>query len=135
MSFVTGGSSILLAVAYYDVSTPVSFILWLVGVILQLSLTLAILSQLIFKHRFQMTDFNAAWFIPIVGNIIVPIAGVYFIPTDTNWIFFSMGLVFSIVYLTFLFNRVIFHPPIPEHLLYLIGSSCDWICFLHVIKR
>src|SRR5699024_11803451 len=57
------------------------------------------------------------WFIPIVGNIIVPIAGNNFISQDVNWVFFSIGILFSIIYLTFFFNRVFFHPAGPPMLL------------------
>ncbi|HLQ94977.1 MAG TPA: SLAC1 anion channel family protein [Pseudogracilibacillus sp.] len=110
-------SLLLLAVSYFEISQSVSFILWFAGAILQISLTLAIMSNLIFKHAFEITHFNAAWFIPIVGNIIVPIAGVNFIPKDVNWVFFSIGVLFSIIYLTFFFNRVFFHPASPQMLL------------------
>jgi tellurite resistance protein len=108
---------LLLAAAYYDISNILSFVMWLIGAGLQIGLTLAILSKLIFKHGFQILDFNAAWFIPVVGNIIIPIAGIHFLPKDINWIFFSIGIVFSIIYFMFFFDRVFFNSPVPPKLL------------------
>lgn len=110
-------SFLLIAVSYFEINQHISFILWFVGALLQITLTLAIISNLMFKHTFDITHFNALWFIPIVGNIIVPIAGINFISKDINWVFFSIGILFTIIYLTFFFNRVFFHPAGPLMLL------------------
>ena len=40
------------------------------------------------------------WFIPVVGNIIVPIAGVDDAPAEVSWFFFSFGLIFWIALFT-----------------------------------
>lgn len=105
---------LLIAVIYLPYSNGLAFILWLTGTILQLSLTLLILSDVIWKHQFTIDQFNAAWLIPIVGNIIVPIAGVEFMPHSINWIFFSIGILFSIIYFTLFFNRSFFHSKVPQ---------------------
>lgn len=110
-------SLLLLAAAYLDVSNTVSYVLWIVGAVLQITLTLVILSRLIWTFSFKIEHFNAAWFIPIVGNIVVPIAGSTHAIPDINWFFFSIGVIFSIVYMTIFFIRVFFHPPIPGKLL------------------
>lgn len=47
-----------------------------------------------------------AWFIPVVGNIIVPLAGVRFAPAEVSWFFFSIGLVFWIVLLAIVMYRL-----------------------------
>lgn len=110
-------SLLLLAVAYFDFSKYLSFTLWIFGALTQISLTLVILSKLIWQHSFQMMQFNPAWFIPIVGNIVVPLAGTSHITADVNWLFFSIGVFFSIIYMTIFFNRIFFHPAMPEKLL------------------
>ena len=60
---------------------------------------------------------NPSWFIPIVGNILVPIAGVPLGYTDISWFFFSIGIVFWPVLLTIIFYRIIFHPALPGKLI------------------
>lgn len=104
---------LLLAVAYHELSASVSFALWIIGAVLQISLTVMILSRLIWHHEFKIIQFNPAWFIPIVGNIIVPIAGVSHAPIDVNWFFFSIGILFSIIYTTIFINRMFFQPALP----------------------
>lgn len=109
-------SLLLLAVLYYDINISVSFLIWLIGVLLQAWLTLFILSRLIWEKEFQLEQFNPTWFIPIVGNVVVPLAGVFHVAPVINWIFFSVGIVFSIVYFTIFINRIIFRPSLPKPL-------------------
>ncbi|HQI73110.1 MAG TPA: SLAC1 anion channel family protein, partial [Smithella sp.] len=58
-----------------------------------------------------------AWFIPVVGNILVPVAGVVHAPVEVSWFFFSIGLIFWVALFTILLYRLIFHNPLPERLL------------------
>lgn len=110
-------SLLLLAAAYEPIIENISFILWIVGALLQISLTLIILSKLIWNQSLEIVQFNPTWFIPIVGNIVVPIAGVNHVTSDINWMFFSVGIVFSMIYTTIFIYRVFFHAPIPGKLL------------------
>ncbi|MGC9386214.1 MAG: SLAC1 anion channel family protein [Hydrogenovibrio sp.] len=111
-------SAILLSIAYWHVGLPeVSFWLWALGAAMHLSLTLWVLSQWIHHDFFLIEHSNPAWFIPIVGNILVPIAGVHHAPVDISWFFFAIGIVFWPVFTAILFNRIIFHPPIVEKLI------------------
>lgn len=110
-------SLLLLGTLFYEVSPSLSLYTWLVGAILQLCLTLVILSRLIWEHEFQLGQFNATWFIPIVGNIVVPLAGVYHVDSWLNWLFFSVGILFSIIYFTIFINRIYFQPQPPVQLL------------------
>src|SRR5699024_6390627 len=91
--------------------------LWISGALTQISLTLVILSILIWQHSFQMIQFNPAWFIPIVGNIVVPLAGTSHISADIKWLFFSIGVFFSIDFMIVFVNRLFFHPAITDNLL------------------
>lgn len=110
-------SLLLLGTLYYEINTGLSFIVWLIGAIFQFLLTLAVLSRLIWKHEFKLGQFNPAWFIPIVGNIVVPLAGVYHAAEWVNWVFFSIGVVFSIIYFTIFMNRIYFQPTPPIKLM------------------
>src|SRR5690606_7117614 len=64
----------------------------------------------------QPTHANPAWFIPVVGNILVPVVGVGFGPADVSWFFFSIGLVFWLVLMTLVLYRLFFHEPLPVRL-------------------
>ena len=90
--------------------------LWLLGTAGQGMLTLAVISGWIGTRSFQHGHLNPAWFIPAVGNVIVPVAGVPLGYLELSWLFFSAGLLFWVVLLTLVFNRLVFHDPLPARL-------------------
>ncbi len=108
---------ILLGIAYLEPSPGVALWLWGIGSSIQLVFTLVILSNWIHHEKFQIQHSNPAWFIPIVGNILVPVAGVPLGFPEISWFFFSIGLVFWIVLLAILMNRFFFHPMMTGKLL------------------
>ncbi|MBN2605927.1 MAG: SLAC1 anion channel family protein [Thiotrichales bacterium] len=109
---------LLLSIAYLQFGyKEVSFYLWAIGSILQLLLTLWVLNHWFFHNHFEIHHSNPAWFIPIVGNIIVPIAGVEHANPLISWFFFSIGIVFWPVLKSILVYRIIFHPPIMDRLI------------------
>ena len=105
---------LLLAAALREMAPVVSFWLWSVGAALHLALTLYVLSSWIHHGKYEIAHLNPAWFIPVVGNILVPIAGVHHAPADISWFFFSLGLFFWPVLTAILFYRLIFHPSLAE---------------------
>jgi tellurite resistance protein len=108
---------ILLGIAWMPLSRDYSFLLWTVGSVLHLVLTFHIITQWVHQSKFEITHLNPAWFIPVVGNILVPIAGVAHAPVEISWFFFSVGLMFWPVLLAIIFYRVIFHGSLPERLM------------------
>nr|MBL0702576.1 C4-dicarboxylate ABC transporter [Sulfurospirillum sp.] len=52
---------------------------------------------------------NPAWFIPIVGNVLVPVGGVGFASHAILMYFFSIGIFFWVILFAILLNRIIFH--------------------------
>ncbi len=108
---------IILAIGWLSVSVTYSKWLWTVGSVLHLLLTLHIITQWMHQTKFEIVHLNPAWFIPVVGNILVPIAGVQHAPPEVSWFFFSIGIVFWPVLLAIIFYRVIFHGSLPERLL------------------
>ena len=75
------------------------------------------MNQWIHHARWQVNHTTPAWFIPIVGNIIAPIGGVALGFQEVSWFFFSIGILYWIVLKVLVFNRIIFHDPLPEKLL------------------
>lgn len=110
-------SLLLMSVATLQVSADLSLYLWSVGCVMHLGFTLHVITQWIHHPKFQIQHSTPAWFIPVVGNIIVPIAGVTHGFVELSWFFFSIGIVYWIVLKTLIFNRVLFHDPLPEKLL------------------
>lgn len=110
-------SMLLLSIATLDVSKQLSFILWSFGSAIHLLVTVYILNQWIHHSKFQLIHMTPAWFIPVVGNILVPIAGVEHGHSEISWFFFSIGIVYWLVLKTLVLNRMIFHDPIPQKLL------------------
>ncbi|MDY0271288.1 MAG: SLAC1 anion channel family protein [Advenella sp.] len=107
----------LLLVSISWLSVPgVSKWMWAVATLGHFLLTIAVINSWLNKSHYQITHANPAWFIPVVGNILIPIAGVHHAPADISWFFFSIGLVFWVVLMTIIFYRVFFHEPLPAKL-------------------
>ncbi|MCB1756086.1 MAG: SLAC1 anion channel family protein [Gammaproteobacteria bacterium] len=110
-------SLILLATTLLHILPGFSKALWMVGSAMHLSFTLYVMSVWIHHDQFEIHHINPAWFIPVVGNVLVPIAGTAYGFTEISWFFFSIGIVFWIVLMTIIFYRVFFHNPIPAKLM------------------
>ncbi len=82
--------------------------LWAVGATAQLLITLRLIGRWMF-HEQQINHSNPAWFIPIVGNILVPLAGVRLGFPEISWFFLSIALVFWVLLFTIVFYRIVFH--------------------------
>lgn len=110
-------SFLLLSVVTLGQFSQLSYLLWITGAALHLVFTLRIISIWIHHEKFEIQHMNPSWFIPAVGNILVPIAGATHGPAEVNWFFFSIGLLFWIILLVIFFNRIIFHHPLPQKLI------------------
>lgn len=110
-------SFLLLSIAFLSVNPSISRPLWMIGTTLHLGFTLFVISSWMHHEHFQVNHINPAWFIPAVGNVLVPIAGVVLGYPDISWFFFSIGMLFWIILLTIFFNRMLFHDPLIGHLL------------------
>jgi tellurite resistance protein len=87
-----------------------------VATALQAVLVLAVITAWIGHRPFQPVHLSPAWFIPAVGNVVVPVAGAPFGHVELSWLFFTAGILFWIVLLTLVFNRLVFHDPLPARL-------------------
>lgn len=110
-------SMLLLSTVFLKTHETVSFYLWVSGAVLHLVCTLYVLNSWLHHTHFEITHINPAWFIPVVGNILVPIAGVEHANMEICWFFFSLGFVFWVILFTIIIYRMIFHNPLPERML------------------
>ena len=130
-------SLLLLSIAYLESAPEIARALWIIGTVLHLGFTLAIFGSWIHHTHYEIKHANPAWFIPVVGNIIVPVAGVHLASPELSWFFFSIGLVFWIVLLTIVLYRLFFHEPLPVRLtptlfILLAPPSVGFIAYTHL---
>jgi tellurite resistance protein len=109
-------SALLLALLLQGDMPAVSAALWGIGAVVQAILTVVIISAWISHRAFGPAMLSPAWFIPAVANVIVPLGGTHLGLVDVSWYFFSVGALFWIVLLTLVFNRLVFHDPLPGKL-------------------
>ncbi|MCA1241776.1 SLAC1 anion channel family protein [Stappia stellulata] len=109
--------ALLIAAGLLQVSEPLARAIWIPAAVAHLVVTLGVVSAWISHRTFEQAHMTPAWFIPAVGNVLVPVAGVQLGYLEVSWFFFSVGMLFWLVFLTLVFNRLIFHNPLPERLL------------------
>ncbi len=101
-------SMLLLAIVFHPIFSPLAQALFWVGVAVHTFLTFYTISFWI-NHNFEITHSNPAWFIPIVGNVLIPVSGSGFADPAFLMFYFSLGMLFWIVLFTVIFYRIIFH--------------------------
>ncbi|MCV6607646.1 MAG: SLAC1 anion channel family protein [Campylobacterales bacterium] len=109
-------SLLLLSILYHHISITVATSFFYMGLVLQTYFTLNTIRYWI-ENNLEITHSNPAWFIPIVGNIIVPVAGSKIIPNFYLMFYFSIGLFFWLVLFTVIFYRIIFHHQLAQKFL------------------
>jgi tellurite resistance protein len=105
-------SLLLMATALLNHRPELAEWIWKVGTLGQGVLTIAVVTGWISHRSFEVGHLTPAWFIPAVGNVIVPVAGARMGYIELSWLFFSGGMIFWLVLLTLVMNRLIFHDPI-----------------------
>ncbi len=109
-------SLLLLAAGVLPYGRGLAEAVWLTGTVLQLVLALTIFARWITRNV-EIHQASPAWFIPVVGNILVPIAGGPLGHIEVSWFFFYVGLVFWLVLFTIVLYRIIFHDQMPGRFL------------------
>jgi tellurite resistance protein len=110
-------SMILLGATLLGTSPAAAAVLWIIGSAMHLLFTLYVTGLWIHHEHFEIQHINPAWFIPVLGNVLVPIAGVPLGYSELSWFFFSIGIVFWLLLLTIIVYRMLFHHPLPDRLL------------------
>jgi len=101
-------SMLMLAIIYKEVFPTISALFWYPGTLLHFVLTMYTISFWI-NHNQELDHSNPAWFIPIVGNVLVPVAGGGFASQGILMYFFSVGIFFWVILFSIMLNRIIFH--------------------------
>lgn len=114
---IIGKIFLIHSVIFLSFNKQASLALWIIGVAVQTVLMFSIVSTWIRHTKFEIHHMNPAWFMPVVGAIIVPIAGVEHGFVSVSWFFFAVGLVLWLSLFTIVLYRMIFHAPIADRLL------------------
>ncbi len=120
MTFVptTTIALLLLATGLTTVAPGVAAVLWWVGALGHLTLTVVVLSAWFGRADIVHTSVTPAWFIPIVGNVVTPLAAAEVGSIELAWFSFGVGLVFWVGLFPLLLQRVLVHDaPLPARLL------------------
>lgn len=115
--FASISISILMMAIMFKGNFPlVASAFWYLGAVLHFALTLYTVSFWI--HQNQVIEHaNPALFLPIVGNVLVPLGGMGFVSESVLFYFFSVGIFFWVILFAILFNRIKFYASLPEKML------------------
>lgn len=110
-------SLLLLSIAFMQINPLASKYMSIIGICAHFIMTLAIVNSWMHMDHFKIAHFNPAWFIPAVGNLLIPISGTAYFPNEISYFFFSFGLIFWIILMVIFFYRIFFHESISEKFL------------------
>ena len=109
---------LILATALAELTPRLASALWWVGATGHLAATVLVMSAWFARADIVASHVTPAWFIPIVGNVITPLAAPSIGSLDLAWFAFGVGIVFWIALLPLLMQRVLTHDqPLPPKLL------------------
>ena len=100
-------AAIVISIGLRSYSEPTARLLWCVGAAVHLILAVTLIRRWIL-HAQDERVMTPAWFIPVVGNILIPVGGVPLGFVQVGWFFFSIGLVLWIVFFTLALHRILF---------------------------
>jgi len=108
----------LLATVALGAFAPLAMPIWIVGAVLQVVAMTMMLNAWVHRESLQAVHATPPWFIPAVGNVLLPLAGVRLGFLDLSWWFFAVGILFWLVLLTLVLNRLLFvQPALPERMI------------------
>lgn len=111
-------SLLVLATAGQDLLPTLAEALWWVGAVGHLALTVVVISAWFVRSDIGLDQITPAWFIPVVGNVITPLAARELGDLDLAWFSFGVGVVFWLALLPLLLFRLLLHSqPLPPKLM------------------
>lgn len=127
-------SLLLLSIGYLEINPVLSKYLWYIGTCVHALFTFTILHRWIFSEL-KIAAYNPAWFIPVVGTILVPVAGSTHSHIDISWFFFSIGFVMWIVLYSMMQYRIMFHHEVaskflPTYFIFIAPPAIGFISYM-----
>ena len=111
-------SLLLLATGLSEVAPDLARVLWWVGAVGHLVATLYVISSWFRREDINRNTMTPAWLIPIVGNVVTPLAAPAVGNLELAWFSFGIGVIFWLGLWPMLLNRVLVHEnPLPPKLM------------------
>jgi tellurite resistance protein len=101
-------SFLLISIVFHELNHTIALYSFYIGTLMQTFFTFNTISYWI-NRNLEVQHSNPAWFIPIVGNVLVPVAGSGMVDINLLMYYYSIGLFFWVVLTSILINRIIFH--------------------------
>jgi tellurite resistance protein len=114
---IISGTLALLGLAMLPFSHALALPVWALGAVAHLVVTLGILGRWLGPTSFDGFTLSPAQFLPAVGNVLVPLAGVPLGFVEVSWFFFSIGLILWLVLMPIIIGRLLTQPSPPDALL------------------
>lgn len=109
---------LILATAYAEIAPTLATVLWWVGAVGHLLATVLVLTAWAGRGDIGASQITPAWFIPVVGNIVTPLAAGSVGSVELAWVAFGVGVLFWVALLPLVLERVLIHAePLPARLL------------------
>lgn len=106
-------AAIVLSIGLRPYAEPAAEALWWAGAVAHLAFAVTLIRRWI-MHAQDEAVLTPAWFIPVVGNILVPVGGVPLGHVEASFFFFAIGLVLWLVFFPIVVHRVLFFSPMSE---------------------
>ena len=108
--FAAFAISLLLLAFIFQANESAHFMLFWAGLLIQTFLSFYVIASWI-NRNLEIKHSNPAWFIPVVGNLLIIISA------KANdgylWFYFSFGMFFYVVLFSIIFYRILFHEQLP----------------------
>jgi len=109
-------AALVAATALLPHSNGLSAVLWWAGAITMAAVTVWVVRTWSTDAQIQHVHVHPAWFIPVVGNIVVPLAGGAHAPVELSWYFFGVGIVYWLGIMPIVLTRLFVLGTIPPRL-------------------
>ncbi len=109
-------AALVAAVALLPHAHGVSRALWWPGAVGMFVVTIWVVRTWSTDAQIQHVHVHPAWFIPVVGNMVVPLAGVSHASVEVSWYFYGVGVVYWLGLLPIVLTRLFVLGTIPQRL-------------------
>jgi tellurite resistance protein len=109
-------AALVAAVALLPHAHRVSSALWWPGAVAMFAVTIWVVRTWSTDAQIQHVHVHPAWFIPVVGNMVVPLAGTSHASVEVSWYFYGIGIVYWLGLMPIVLTRLFVLGTMPQRL-------------------